>query len=193
MAAWLIIGVAMILIAGPIFWAMPTRRDRERKRLRDEARAQNLTVQMRQIPHPDPSPDARVSAGGVPREPRLEVAAYTWPLKLPAAIEPRHVPSWRVLYAASGRGSDAQMLPAGWRFDRAGLPLTQSNLDRLGALLERTPAGTVGVECDSQACALYWRERDAGGAVAAIRDLLEALAALQEQLARQSLAEADVD
>lgn len=188
-ALWAAILIPLVLLLWLVAQVMPTPRDRQLNRLRAHARDLGLAVHVRRVPDPDPEPEARVSGGGAARDPRLEVAVYTRPLRLPAGVERRHVPAFRVL--AMARHADEILvpgLPAGWRLARGELPLLEPVLAELGALLERTPRGTVSVEGTASGCSVAWRERGETGEVDALGAVLDDLCAFQLSLARKAAA-----
>lgn len=182
---WIVILVPLLLFGWLIAQIMPTPRDRQLARLRSRARALDMGVGVSQLADPDPDASARVSSGGEARSPKLDVAVYSRYFRLPAGIERRHVPLWRVLWMR--HHADEVMvagLPAGWRFDRPGLPLVAPVLAQLSALLARAPTGTASVEGMASGCSLSWRERGSEQEVEAIRALLDDITALQLDLAR---------
>lgn len=188
-ALWAAILIPLVLLLWLVAQVMPTPRDRQLNRLRAHARGLGLAVHVRRVPDPDPEPEARVSGGGGARDPRLEVAVYTRPLRLPAGIERRHVPAFRAL--AMPRHADEVLvpgLPAGWRLERSDLPLLDPVLAELGALLVRTPRGTVTVEGTASGCSVAWRERGETDEVDALAAVLDDLRGFQLALARKAVA-----
>ena len=183
----LVVLVPLLLFGWLIGQAMPTPRDRQLERLRTRARTLQLHVTLRMLPDPDPEPGQRVSSGGVVREPKLEVAAYTLPLRLPRELDKRHAPSWSV---ARMRQHDeevyAEGLSAGWRLQRAEVSLQPGILATLSELLARTPRGTVTLEASARDVTLCWRERGGDEEVDAIAALLEDVAAFQTARAREA-------
>lgn len=190
----IIIAVTIALVVGPLLWLRPSARDRQLERLRGRARTCGLNVAMRQIPDPDPPATARVSSGGKLREPVLYTALYELPLRLPGSLEARHVPEWEVVRLRQDRRSPIEddisaHLLAGWRFERAGLPLLEGVIARLSGQLEQAPRGTVKVTGDAATVGLYWQERGDEGEVDTIARLLEGLRELQIDVTRDAARE----
>lgn len=181
----LVILVPLVLFAWLVGQAMPTPRDRQLERLRTRARELDLHVTLRMAPDPDPEPEQRVSSAGVPRDPRLELAAYALPVRLPRDVPTPHALHWRV--ARMRQHVDeiyVEGLAPGWRLDRADLPLQADVLVALSALIDRCPRGTVTVEGSPRDVTLCWRERGEVEEVDHLRTLLGDLAAFQTGLAR---------
>lgn len=180
----IIIAMTIALVVGPIMWLRPTPRDRQLERLRGHARQRGLNVSMKDIPHPDPRPQDRVSSAGKPLEPSLNVALYQLPLRLPGHLEAKHAPDWEVLRLQRDVRSEVEeegsagLLP-GWRFSRPGLPLVEDVVGRLSEALARAPRGTAKVDGNASGIGLYWHERGSESEVDAIADLLESLRLLQ--------------
>lgn len=180
LTVWLVVLVPLALFAWLVSQAMPTPRDKQLERLRTRARARDLHVTLRQFPDPDPDAEARVSSAGRVRDARLDLAAYTAPLRLPAGVEKRHAPSWRVCRMRNHPDEQYDAgLPTGWRFDRAELPLRDAVLAELSTLLARTPEGTAALEASARDVTLCWRERGEAEAVDAVADLLADVVAFQ--------------
>ena len=182
----LVIFVPLILFGWLMSQAMPTPRERQLQRLRNRARDHDIVVTLRHVKDPDPDPADRVSSGGKVRDPRQEVAAYAFPMRLPPGVDGRHAPAWRVQYLRNHANAvhDAGLCP-GWRFETAGLPLTGSAVAELSEFLADAPAGTVQIEGDKREVALCWRERGEAEEVDAVADLLAGLATWQAALAAQ--------
>jgi hypothetical protein len=152
---WIVIAVVLLIAFGPILWMLPTKRDKRLSALRTRARAEGMTVEMRHVPKPDPTPEERVSAGGRKREPYIECAAYG----IGFGRKLRHLPAWRIVRVSSGDGADP--FP-GWRYDRRPAGENRAHLEAMLALtrpfLERLPTGVVAVEVDPRMTLVYWRE-----------------------------------
>ncbi|MEE4298975.1 MAG: hypothetical protein V2J24_06000 [Pseudomonadales bacterium] len=184
---WLVILVPLAIFAWLVAQAMPSPRDRQLGRLRARARTLDLQVSLRQLKDPDPDPASRVSGGGRVRDAKLDLAAYTAPLRLPAGVEKRHAPAWRVCRMRHhAQEQYDEGLPAGWRFDLAELPLREPVLAELAALLARAPEGTAALEASAREVTLCWRERGEADAVDEVAALLADVVAFQLARAAES-------
>ena len=177
---WIVVGVIVIAAIGPLFWLLPSKRDRLLSELRTEARHSGLVVEVTRVPKIDASAEERVSSGGAAREATIECAAYR--LALPKRLP--HAPRW--LLFKSGR--ENRYLP-GWTTlaPPTGLPATQQAYwQAVGALIDSVPGGCVAVEAAVRHISWYGRERVDGAAatevVAGIRDCLTALGELHRAL-----------
>jgi hypothetical protein len=186
---WIVIAVPLLLFAYLIGQAMPSPRDRQLSRLRTHARSLDLNVGVHAVADPDPDAGERVDGSGRVRDARLQVAGYTRALRLPAGVEKRHMPAFRLHWMRHHPDEVLEAgLPPGWRFERADLPLTPAVLERLSALLERTPRGTVSLEASATGVSLLWRERGTTEEVDAVGALLDDVRDLAQDLARDALA-----
>ncbi len=177
---WIVVGVIVIAAIGPLFWLLPSKRDRLLGELRTEARHLGLVVEVTRLPKIDASAEERVSSGGVAREATIECAAYR--LALPKRLP--HAPRW--LLFKSGR--ENQHLP-GWTSlaPPTGLPATQQAYwQEVGALVDSLPGGCIAVEAAVRHMTWYGRERVDGAAarevVEGIRHGLTALGELHRAL-----------
>lgn len=187
LTVWLVILVPLAIFVWLVGQAMPTPREKQLERLRARARVLDLHVSLRQLPDPDPDAASRVSGGGRLRDAKLDLAAYTAPLRMPAGLEKRHAPSWRVCRMRNHEQEQYDAgLPPGWRLDRAELPLRDSVLAELSALLARAPEGTVALEASSRDATLSWRERGEAEAVDEVAGLLADTVAFQLTIAEET-------
>lgn len=187
MTVWLVILVPLVLFAWLVGQAMPSPRDRQLVRLRQHARSLDLNVAVRALPDPDPDAGARVDSSGRARDAQLQVASYSRALRPPRGVEKRHLPVWRLVWMRH-HAEDVmeQGLPPGWRFERAGLPLVASVLERLSALLDAVPKGTVSLEGSHTGVTLNWRERGSVDEVDAVAGVLDGIRDLGLELAREA-------
>ena len=73
--SWIIIIGVFILAAGPLFYFMPTAKDKRLTALRMRARQLGFTIQLDALFKLDPSADERVTAGGQARS--TKTVSYT--------------------------------------------------------------------------------------------------------------------
>ena len=156
--AWLIIVGVFLLALGPLFWAMPSAKDKRLALLRAEARRLGVAVQMTQLPHPSPTAQQKVSAGGVQRDPMLACAAYRLPLL--RTVDPELAPSgggsWRLQRKT---GAVQPGLPAGWIWSTADAAV-HAPAGGVG-LLEHLAADVLAIEGARSSVAVYWLEAGA--------------------------------
>jgi len=151
---WIIVAVCLVAAFGPIFWLMPSRRDRRLAKLRQAARRRGLAVELVRVPLLDPTPEDRVSAGGARRDAAQPGAAY----RLPMAPGSEGAPSWFLL-----RGQAAGSPVTGWA------PHPRRRAERLPAdaatywqavadALEAVKTPVLAVEATPAATSWHWRE-----------------------------------
>ena len=154
---WIIIVVVLLAAFGPVLWLVPSKKDRRLARMRQRARGHGLRVDIATLRDLDAPATARVSAGGVKKDPKVECAVY-W------ANPPRqfvYAPTWRILRAPSGSPPSDGPLP-GWEWDaQAAERVTDpSYWQRISEeVIDRLPADILAVEASSREVGLYWQER----------------------------------
>lgn len=175
---WIIIVVVLLVAFGPVFWLVPSRKDKRLAALRSRARADGLLVDIRRLPKLNPNPEDRVSAGGRVREPTVECAAYGRMF----ARKLRYLPGWRILRAPPEGEPDPF---ADWQYDQrptgegraylgAMLPLVRTALDRLSD-------DVIGFEVEPRGTFAYWLEKP-GSTVETVGELASTLADLEADL-----------
>ncbi len=171
---WLIIAVAMFAAFGPIFWMLPSRSDRRLAKMRARARGHGIQVEMTQLDDLAAEPEARVTAAGVRREPKVQCAAYRLGLRRVA----RAAPQWKIL-----RKADATDGPiAGWVWESrpAG---DAAYWQRVGDVVRGLPGDSLACATDVSEVACWWRERataeNAEASVDRLHDSLQNLAEIQ--------------
>lgn len=152
---WLIIGVILLAAFGPIFWMLPSPKDRRLAKMRARARALGIHVEITTLDDLVAEPQARVSAGGVRREPKVSCAAYRMGLRRMA----RAAPTWMIL-----RVPDAEEGPfSGWQWDAAAGPaIPPGDADywrRVADLTSQLPADALALAAGASDVACWWRER----------------------------------
>ena len=178
---WVIVALGLLVAFGPIFWLMPSRRDRQLARLRETARRAGLVVELVRVPALDAKPEERVSAGGVARDAQRPCAAY----RLPVHGLDEAAPGWFLLRDATG----ADPLPGWTRHPERpsrGLPSdTGAYWTRVARAVAALETRCVALECTPAGVTWYWLEnpgqRAPAEVVADIAECLQALAALQRE------------
>ena len=177
---WIIIGIVLVAAIGPIFWLLPSKRDRVQGQLRSAARHAGLVVEIAALPKVDSRPEERVSAGGKPRDATIECVAYR--LALPRALpnapawlllrsdrENRYLPGWTTL-------SPPSLLP----------PMQGAYWRDIAVVLDGLPGGCAAVEAETRYVSWYGLERVDGASpemvVAGIREGLQMIGELHRKL-----------
>ncbi|MDE0419829.1 MAG: hypothetical protein OXK76_02940 [Gammaproteobacteria bacterium] len=177
---WLVIGIVLVAAIGPVFWLLPSKRDRAQGEMRAAARQAGLVVELATVPKVDARPEERVSAGGKARDAKEDCAAYR--LALPRRLE--YAPRWLLVKSdRENRYLDGWTTPSPPRR----LPARQEPYWRaVGAIIDHLPGGCRAVESDVRHVTWYGRERlresSPEAVVAGIRDGLVAIGELHEKL-----------
>ncbi|MDE0038094.1 MAG: hypothetical protein OXU77_11145 [Gammaproteobacteria bacterium] len=179
---WIIIGIVLVAAIGPVFWLLPSKRDRAQGQLRSAARQAGLVVEIAALPKVDSRPEERVSAGGKPRDATIDCVAYR--LALPRPVP--NAPSWLLL-----RSDRENRYLEGWTTlsPPSRLPARQATYWRdIAAVLDRLPGGCAAVEADTRHISWYGRERLDGDSpeavVAGIREGLQVIGELHGEFNR---------
>ena len=177
---WIVIGIVLIAAIGPVFWLLPSKRDRVQGQLRAAARQAGLVVEMANLPKVDARAEERVSAGGKPREATIDCVAYR--LAIPRPMP--NAPAWLLL-----RSDRENRYLTGWTTlsPPSRLPAMQAAYwCDIAAVLDGLPGGCMAVEADTRRISWYGRERLSGSTpetvVAGIREGLEAIGRLHREL-----------
>ncbi len=172
---WIIIVLVLLVAFGPVFWLMPSQRDRLLSALRQKARMEGLVVELRRVPKLNPEPEERVSAGGKIRKPVIDCAAYLWNM----ADKLRFLPDVRIL-----RGTNGTPMIPGWVLD----PERKPRRDHLDVLLntlanhtEKLPEDVIGIEVSERQVVCYWLE-SSGSGLALVTEIAARLQRLGDDL-----------
>ena len=184
---WLIIGLILFAAFGPLVWLVPSKRDRRLAKMRSRARALGIQVELTRLPDVAAQPSARVSAGGLRREPMVSCAAYR--LALPRSA--RAAPQWRLL-----RGAESNGPLSGWQWDSPSVGDAQY-WERVGAIIAAFPPDTLACGAQPTEVACWWRENttaeNAENSVDSLHATLVKLAELQRLIDAAKRAEDDAD
>ena len=173
---WLIVGGLLILAFAPVLWLMPTKRDRQLVKLREQARREGLTVEVTALFKTGARAEERVGADGVARDVTRPCSVY----QLPASKPWRHAPCWFLFRDAGGAAP-----LKGWA-PHPQVPLPQVGADYWRAVAEAVDGlddHCLAIEVTGRAAGWYWLEntrgREAAELVGEIAERLRALASLQ--------------
>jgi hypothetical protein len=170
--SWLIVVLVLLVAFGPVLWLMPSRRDRVLARMRMRARTHGVRVELVQIDDPDPAPEARVTAGGKRREPKLPGTAYRLPLARAASL----APVWSIVRAT--REAGPKELP-GWQW-RSAPAGDASYWQDVARVLSRAPADVFSCEAAPESVSFVWHEKIGDSAP---EDAVDGLVAILAKLA----------
>lgn len=179
---WIVIALVLIAAVGPVFYLMPSKASRRQAAFRTAARQAGLVVEVGSVPKLDADAAERVSAGGAPRDARIDCAVY----RLPLARRLVQAPRWMLLRS----GRENRFL-AGWTTlnPPIGVPVERAAYWReVAGIVDALPGGCVAVEAGPQTVSWYGTERmgdsDADVLAHAIRDGLTSLAKVHERIER---------
>ncbi len=173
---WLIVGGLLILAFAPVLWLMPTKRDRQLVKLREQARREGLIVELTALPKRAARAEERVGADGVAREATRPCSAY----RLPAAKPWRRAPCWFLL---RDEGGAAPL--SGWaEHPEVQLPHVDAGYWRaVAGVLDGLEDHCLAMEVTERAASWYWLEnargREATELVGEIAERLRAIVSLQ--------------
>jgi len=175
---WLIIGGLLILAFAPILWLMPSKRDRQLVKLREQARREGLMVEITALPKRGARPEERVGADGVPRDATQPCSAY----RMLASRPWRGAPCWFLLREDGGNAP-----VEGWvAHPEVALPCVEAGYwETVGQAFNGLEDHCLGMEVTEGAATWYWPEnargRDARELVGEIAERLRAIAAVQSR------------
>ena len=177
---WLIIIGVLVLAIGPVFYLLPSKRDKRLAALRASARDFGLAVEISFLPKLDPAAEERVSAGGSERYAKVQCAAYQLAIGKQLALD-----SFIVQRMPASPSVPVQEVFPGWcmtdprRFVRVrGEPELIRHLQNA---LSRLPEDTIAIGFDSRFVACYWLEGASAGPDV-VQSMKGTLTALKEAL-----------
>ena len=177
---WIIIGIVLAAAVGPVLWLLPSKRDRLLGEFRAAARRAGLVVEMTAVPKVDATANERVSAGGTPRDPKIECVGYR--LTLPRLLA--NAPRWLLL-----KSEHENRYVPGWTTlsPPRGLPTLQEPYWlKVGEVINALPGGCVAVQADVRHVTWFGREvlgdRTVEAVIGDIRTGLEAVGELHREL-----------
>jgi|TARA_B110000977_G_C10960507_1_gene448349 hypothetical protein len=169
--SWIIIIGVFILAAGPLFYLMPTAKDKRLTALRMNARQLGFTIQLDSLLKLDPTADERVTAGGQARSKKVECMRYQ--LAMGQTLD--YVPPITLQRIPAATNIPVTVVMEGW-----GLPAeTASNsrqaeshtnnveawqqqgelLKPIRTLLLALPEDVLGIAIDGRCVGAFWLER----------------------------------
>ena len=186
---WLVITLILLAAFGPVFWILPSKRDRRLAKMRSRARALGMQVEMTQLPDLAAEPSARVTAGGRHREPLVACAVYR--LALPRPV--RTAPHWRILRNVANSSGPI----AGWQWDSPPVG-ADGYWQEVETVVGALPADALGCAAETTEVACWWRERGVAEGSESSVDILHGamvkLAEVQRVVdAANRVADAEVD
>ncbi len=183
---WIIITLLLLAAVGPVFYFMPSRKDRRLAALRQQALLDGLSVEMVEVTNPNPTAQERVTAGGVVRKPVIACARYSLPMRRSV----KHLPAWRWL-----RDPESTSPIAGWSVDAeydngADHPEQAAAVERATSVL---PDDCIAVEVSDRFVGCYWLERAPAepATVTGVAEALKALSLRRIELGNELLAPDD--
>ena len=173
---YIVIGVVLLLIIGPIIAVLPSQRQKEQMALRQQAMGLGINVELTSITDPVPKQDKYVSSLGKSLEPILKVIAYRKARKIVGAWRRASIIDWAVERRLESEDNDLQ---AGWCWvtERpADLPV--AFVSHLGAVLPALPDDVERVDESGRVLSVYWHERDDAAALQRINQFFDDCSAL---------------
>ena len=173
--SWIIIIGVFILAAGPLFYLMPTAKDKRLTALRSNALQMGFTIQLDSLLKLDPSADERVTAGAQARSTKIECLRY----QLPIGQTLNHIPPLTLQRIPSQPTIQVTELMNGWGLPEetskradSGARSAVSNatstaawqrqgqlLETMRALLLEMPEDVLGIAIDGRCVGVFWLER----------------------------------
>lgn len=183
------IGLAILLIIGPIFALLPSKRQKAQLALRNVARKRGLAVELTQIDDPDPQPGDYISATGKRLPQVKKCIAYR--------VQRKPQETWQNLpninWAIARKSETSDDLAEGWCWiDTDSDTLSPQFVQTLKNLLRLLPADTFKVDEVGSVASIYWTEQGDEQDVAAIHEFLAHVVAVDRR-GKSELDQADTD
>ena len=147
----IVIALVVAMVVGPVAMLRPSPAQKRRERLRMKARELGLFVHFRKAPKLLGEPDrfTQIAAYGL-----LCKSNMSWQLVRTAYAHELHINEW-------------------WQF--CGVEAPQNSIEVLQRALPLLPEGVIGVSCQPNELAIYWREKGDEKDLIKIYDCLKVL------------------
>lgn len=173
---YVVIGLVLLLIIGPIIAVLPSQRQKEQMALRQLAMGLGINVELTSIPDPVPKQDKYVSSLGKPLDPILKVIAYRKARKMPDEWRRATMVNWSIERRLE---SDDDDLPANWCWvDERPATLPKEFVTHLSTTLAELPNDVERVDEMNRTLSVYWHERDDAAAVRRIDQFFDGCMAI---------------
>lgn len=172
---WLIIIGLMLLVIMPIFWVLPTAKQRQESRLRQHASQLDLHVSLAQLPQLHARPEDRVDSAGRQLAPVIHCGRYALIVDDKSPTEAL-LSSWRLRRSATVVGgllADERL--SGWYLVSQPWTLSDVAVKPIVDCLERLPKSALMLESAPPELAVYWLETGTTEIVEALADSLQSL------------------
>lgn len=178
--AWLIIILAILLIAGPAYALLPSAKQRRQMAMRREAMGEGIGVELTQIEDPDPDPEKYLSATGRPLDRIMSVAAYRLNRQVEQGWRRQQPLEWCVVRS----GIQGSGLPAGWEWhDDINSRVTQELKGFIQSHLDNVPDDVIRIDEKNSVVSVYWTESDEEDAPGKVIDFLKACVLINPRIA----------
>jgi hypothetical protein len=166
--SWIIIVIIFILAAGPIFYLLPSAKDKRLSSLRTKARSLGFTVQLDNLLKLDPGANERVTAGGQALHAKISCVRYQLPLGknlhqitpiiLQRLPEKPTIPVTQIMEGwavATVEASTDVIGGLGYRrWQRQ-----EELLESIRVMLSHMPHDVLGLSIDARCVGVFWMER----------------------------------
>ena len=149
---YVIIGIALLLIAVPIVAVLPNARQKAQMIMRKKARDEGISVELTTIVDPHPKQDKYTGNTGKAIDPKLKVAAYR--------VQRRRERDWRELPKADWCWVKTNA--DGWHWSEKPESLSDEVTRWLDLNIRTLPDDVEQVEEMSYNISVYWHERNPG-------------------------------
>lgn len=192
---WLVILAVLAVAFGPVFFLLPSKRERRLAALRTQARRLGLSVELQPVPKLGADLGEQVTAGGRIRKPMHPSVRYAVPLALELQRHPAHAAEAAEMppsSAAPGPTDDWRLLrgPTGWLSD-VDAPPPEGLAAQLLPLLAQLPEDAVAVDRQGRSLGCCWLESfpaqvdSVAGIKAALAEIAKTVGAWEAQVANQ--------
>ena len=189
---WLVILAVLAVAFGPVFFLLPSKRERRLAALRTQARRLGLSVELQPVPKLGADLGERVTAGGRIRKPMHPSVRYAAPLALELQRHPAAAAEMPPSSAAPGPADDWRLLrgPTGWLSD-VDAPPPEGLAAQLLPLLAQLPEDAVAVDRQGRSLGCCWLESfpaqvdSVAGIKAALAEIAKTVGAWEAEVANQ--------
>ena len=174
---YIIIGLVLLLIAAPIIAVLPSKREKEQMKLRQQAMAQGISVELTSIDDPIPKQKKYVTGTGKQLKAVLQVAAYRIVRQQDRDWRREPEANWSLERRAVAQDIE---LPGTWCWlDDKPDNLTPEFIRYLTDKMSHLPEDVVRIEEVNRVISVYWHERSEEAGLQSIVEFLTGCLAIK--------------
>lgn len=174
MTQWLLIVGILLLAIMPIFWILPSAKQRRQSRQRQYGMQLGFKITLTTAPAVNPETWELVDHAGRPRTPTITVARYALSIAGAPIAASGH---WHITRAFNAQAKEGPSLPDTFKWALLPDALSEQHAEQIAHCLTQLPDDVVALERKQQEVAVFWSEAGDTGTVDQLYQSLQPLLA----------------